>query len=106
MFLWLFYFFFNLITKRNVQDVYIRSLKLYSEEKYVNYAGYDNRYPKNYSDKISIGKIKQLFQQKEWLSILTNNDVSINTKLNIIRIMDFYNNNSKAGYLFHGIGLD
>ena len=57
----------------------------------VNHIGYDNRYPKNYTDPIDIGKIIKIFQQNKWLSILTNQNISINDKLKIVYIMDFYN---------------
>ena len=121
----LFYF---ILKKCNIQNVYLnknynkftkQGIKLYSEPNYmiydennpknnsnVNHIGYDNRYPKNYTDPIDIGKIIKIFQQNKWLSILTNQNISINDKLKIVYIMDFYNNNSKVGNLLNNLQSD
>jgi hypothetical protein len=67
------------------------------------YNGYDHRYPKNYSDPLEISIIKKLFQQKQWLDILTNNYISINDKMKVVDLMKLYNNESKASNLFYGL---
>jgi len=65
-------------------------------------SGFDNRFATNYSDITDLDIIKKRFQQKQWLDILTNDNVSINDK---IKLVDFINslNINKTSNLFKGL---
>jgi hypothetical protein len=69
----------------------------------INYPGYDNRYPENYTDILEMSRIHSLFEKKQWLYILSNNYISTYEKLKLVEFILIEN---KTSNLFNGLDLE